>query len=193
MYVLVWNALYFTAFYRDFPRHFSIWGSNIQISNGTTFRVSFPPSVGFHPLFQSLTQSVCSKRTWTAILLRSMHEDPHCNRFSTCKRCSEERSGASLGPRQMGGHDLRGPGLVAPCGLEFNRGRGRGWESRPLSRFCFAHVLKGVLDTIAPLSRGWAPKRFRTRWLRTPTTVFGCEIGRDRGLPIALPIAEAVL
>ena len=33
--------------------------------------------------------------------------------------------------------------LVAPCGWEFNRGRGRGWESRLLSRFCFAHVLKG--------------------------------------------------
>ena len=33
--------------------------------------------------------------------------------------------------------------LVAPCGWEFNRGRGRGWESWPLSRFCFAHVLKG--------------------------------------------------
>ena len=33
--------------------------------------------------------------------------------------------------------------LVAPCGWEFNRGRGRGWESRPLSRFCFALALKG--------------------------------------------------
>ena len=33
--------------------------------------------------------------------------------------------------------------LVAPCGWELNRGRGRGWESRPLSRFCFALVLKG--------------------------------------------------
>ena len=27
------------------------------------------------------------------------------------------------------------PHLVAPCGWEFNRGRGRGWESRPLARF----------------------------------------------------------
>ena len=81
--------------------------------------------------------------------------------------------------------------LEAPCGWEFNRGRGRGWESRPLSRFYFALVLKGVLDTIAPLSRGRTPpKRFRRRRLRTPTTVFGCEIGRDRGLPIALPVAE---
>ena len=36
------------------------------------------------------------------------------------------------------------PGLlVAPCGWDFNRGRGRGWESRPLSRFCFAFILKG--------------------------------------------------
>ena len=35
------------------------------------------------------------------------------------------------------------PRLVALCGWEFNRGRGRGWESRPLSRFCFALVLKG--------------------------------------------------
>ena len=33
--------------------------------------------------------------------------------------------------------------LVAPWGWEFNRGRGRGWESRPLSRFCFALILKG--------------------------------------------------
>ena len=33
--------------------------------------------------------------------------------------------------------------LVAPCGWDFNRGRGRGWESRPLSRFRFALVLKG--------------------------------------------------
>ena len=31
---------------------------------------------------------------------------------------------------------------VAPCGWEFNRGRGRSWESRPLSRFCFAFVFK---------------------------------------------------
>ena len=30
--------------------------------------------------------------------------------------------------------------LVAPCGWEFNRGGGRGWESQPLSRFCFALV-----------------------------------------------------
>ena len=34
--------------------------------------------------------------------------------------------------------------LVASCGWEFNRGRGRGWESRPLSRFCFALALKGL-------------------------------------------------
>ena len=32
---------------------------------------------------------------------------------------------------------------VAPCGWDFNRGRGCGWESWPLSRFCFALVLKG--------------------------------------------------
>ena len=32
--------------------------------------------------------------------------------------------------------------LAAPCGWELNRGRGRGWESRPISRFCFALVLK---------------------------------------------------
>ena len=30
--------------------------------------------------------------------------------------------------------------IVAPCGWEFNLGRGRGWESQPLSRFCFALV-----------------------------------------------------
>ena len=35
------------------------------------------------------------------------------------------------------------PRLVATCSWEFNRGRGRGWESRPLSRSCFALVLKG--------------------------------------------------
>ena len=33
--------------------------------------------------------------------------------------------------------------LMAPCGWEFNRGRGRGWESRSLSRFCFALIFKG--------------------------------------------------
>ena len=33
---------------------------------------------------------------------------------------------------------------VDPCGWEFNCGRGRGWESRPLSRFCFALVVKGT-------------------------------------------------
>ena len=33
--------------------------------------------------------------------------------------------------------------LVAPCSWEFSRGRGCGWESQPLSRFCFALVLKG--------------------------------------------------
>ena len=48
------------------------------------------------------------------------------------------------------------PNLVAPCGLEFNRGRGRGWELQPLSCFCFASVSRD-LGTIAPQSRGWAP------------------------------------
>ena len=33
--------------------------------------------------------------------------------------------------------------LVAPCSWEFNCGRGRGWESRSLSRFRFALILKG--------------------------------------------------
>ena len=32
--------------------------------------------------------------------------------------------------------------LVAPCDWEFNRGRGRGWESRPLSCLCFVLVLQ---------------------------------------------------
>ena len=83
--------------------------------------------------------------------------------------------------------------LVAPCGWEFNRSRGRGWESRPLSRFHFALILKRVLDIIALLSRGWAPPSGLERggWGLPPA--FGCEIGRDRGLPIALPIAEGVL
>ena len=30
--------------------------------------------------------------------------------------------------------------LVAPCSWEFNRGWGGGWESRPLSHFCFVFV-----------------------------------------------------
>ena len=47
--------------------------------------------------------------------------------------------------------------LVVPCGWDFNRGRGCGWESRPLSRFRFALRFKGFWDTIAPLSRGGAP------------------------------------
>ena len=43
--------------------------------------------------------------------------------------------------------------------------------------------------TIARLS----PPSGLERWqLRTLTTVFGCEIGRDRGLPIALPITDGV-
>ena len=56
-------------------------------------------------------------------------------------------------------------------------------------RACF----KGVWDTIAPLSRGWAPLSGLERggWGLLP--VRGCEIGRDRGLPIALPIAEGAL
>ena len=33
--------------------------------------------------------------------------------------------------------------LVAPCDWELSHGQGRNWESRPLSRFCFALVLKG--------------------------------------------------
>ena len=82
--------------------------------------------------------------------------------------------------------------LVAPCGWEFNRGWGRGWESRPLSRFGFALVLKGFRHystTIARLSPLSGLER--GGWGLPP--VFGCEIGRDRGLPIALPIAEGVL
>ena len=80
--------------------------------------------------------------------------------------------------------------LVAPCGWEFNRGRGRNWESRSLSRFCFALVgFRHYGTTIARLSPLSGLER--GGWGLPPA--FGCEIGRDRGLPIALPIAERVL
>ena len=71
-------------------------------------------------------------------------------------------------------------GLVPRCGWEFNRGRGRGWESRPLSRFLFRTCFEGVWDTIAPLSRGWAPPSGLERggWELLPGR--GSEIGRDR-------------
>ena len=82
--------------------------------------------------------------------------------------------------------------LVAPCGWEFNRGRGRGWESRSLSRFCFALVLKGFGHYSATIARLRPLSGLeRGGWGLPP--VFGCEIGRDRGLPIALPVAEWVL
>ena len=66
--------------------------------------------------------------------------------------------------------------LVAPCGWDFNRGRGRGWESRPLSRFCFALVSKGsrhystTMARLSPLSG-----LERGGWGLPP--VFGCEKG----------------
>ena len=40
-------------------------------------------------------------------------------------------------------------------------------ENRRLYRVFVSRLFERVLDTIAPLSRGWAPKRFRTRRLRT--------------------------
>ena len=45
--------------------------------------------------------------------------------------------------------------LVPPCVWEFNRARGRGWESQPLLRVCFRVCLKAALDTLEPQSRGW--------------------------------------
>ena len=59
--------------------------------------------------------------------------------------------------------------LVAPCGWDFNRGRGRGWESRPLSRFCFALVFKGLRHysaTIARLSPLSGLERGGPQWSR---------------------------
>ena len=50
--------------------------------------------------------------------------------------------------------------LVSPLGWELNCGRGRGWESRPLSRFCFALVSKGFGLELGPLReplRGYCP------------------------------------
>ena len=69
--------------------------------------------------------------------------------------------------------------LVAPCGWDFNRGRGRGWESRPLSRFCFALTLKGFWHCSATIAR-LSPLSGLERggWELLP--VHGCEIGRDR-------------
>ena len=61
--------------------------------------------------------------------------------------------------------------LVAPCGWEFNRGRGCGWESRPLSRFCFTLVLK-EFSTQNHYRAVEPPKWFRTRRLRTPTCIW---------------------
>ena len=82
--------------------------------------------------------------------------------------------------------------LVAPCGWEFNRGPGRCWESRSLSRFCFALVLKGFWHYSTTIVRLSPPSGLeRGGWELPP--VRGCEIGWDRALPIALPIAEWVL
>ena len=53
-----------------------------------------------------------------------------------------------------------------------NRGRGRGWESRPLSRFCFALVLKRFSTLQHHYRAVEPPKWFRTRRLRTPTCVW---------------------
>ena len=67
-------------------------------------------------------------------------------------------------------------------------------ENRSLYRVFVSRLFsRGLGHSSATIARLSAPKRFRTRRLRTPTTVFGCEIGRDRGLPIALAIAEWVL
>ena len=80
--------------------------------------------------------------------------------------------------------------LVAPCGWEFNRGRGRGWELQPLSRVCCVLIFKGGFRHYRAVELpGW----FRTRRLRTPTCVCGCEIGRDRAPAIARPVAVEVL
>ena len=69
--------------------------------------------------------------------------------------------------------------LLAPCGWEFNPGRGRGWESGPLSRFCVALVLRGfrhysaTIARLSPLSGlEWGGPEL--------LTVRGSEIGRDR-------------
>ena len=67
-----------------------------------------------------------------------------------------------------------------------------GWESQPLSRFVsclFQEVFRPYSATIARLSPLSGLER--GGWGLPP--LFGCEIGRDRGLPIALPIAEGVL
>ena len=65
-----------------------------------------------------------------------------------------------------------GIGLVAPCGWEFNRGRGRGWESRPLSSFCFVLVFKGFQIQLHHYCAVEPLKQFRTRRLRTPSCVW---------------------
>ena len=56
---------------------------------------------------------------------------------------SKQGGGIELLPRGASKFSPPPPCLVAPCGWDFNRGRGRGWASRPLSRFRFALVLKG--------------------------------------------------
>ena len=107
--------------------------------------------------------------------------------------------GVSYSLRQLILGDLIGkrsevnPNLSGPLRLRLqSRSRTRLRIAASIA-FSFRTCFKGVWDTIAPLSRGWAPLSGLERggWGLLP--VRGCEIGRDRGLPIALVIAEEAL
>ena len=90
-------------------------------ANGACTKSRGPPEV---VATTGLPAAQASKTTWTAELLTS--------------RTGSFRSKSSLTQTNLKGYQS----LVAPCGWEFNRGRGCGWESQPISHFCFALVLK---------------------------------------------------
>ena len=58
--------------------------------------------------------------------------------------------------------------------------------------FLFRVCFQGSFETAAPLSRSWAPKRFRTRRSRASACAWMRE-GVRQGLPIAISIAKGVL
>ena len=130
--------------------------------------------------------------------------DKHYKKQTSQKAKGQNKDPLEKGSKDQGAADPKGQGQVHLTILGiFGLSGPLRFPVQSLSRtrlriaasiaFLFRACFTGVLDIIAPLSRGWACQSGLERggWGLPP--VFGYEIGRDRGLPIALPIAEGVL
>ena len=106
----------------------------ILASDSAITLVRFRPAIRLGPFphgwptWRPADQHTTRRSTWTWCLLKAYNTRNPCG-SACCGLVCRSPCGS--------------PMLSGPCGWEFNRGRGRGWESQPLWRFLFRACFKG--------------------------------------------------